>query len=63
MSAVKIIIYTASDGDFVQAARAAERLLSNPDFKNEGIVVGEKCAFYVFRNKSGSITVRAERAE
>lgn len=59
MSAVKIIIHTAQDGDYICAARAAARLLALPDFKKDGIVIGENGkAFYVCRNKSGSITVR-----
>jgi hypothetical protein len=64
MSEVKIIIYTAPDGDYVCAARSAARLLAHPDFKKSGVVTGENGkAFYVCRNKSGSITVRAGRAE
>jgi len=64
MSVLKIIIHTAPDGDYICAARAAEHLLSHPNFKKEGVVIGENGkAFYVFRNKSGSITVRGSRQD
>jgi hypothetical protein len=62
VSVIKIIIHTALDGDYICAARAAAHLMAHPDFHKEGIVMGENGkAFFVCRNKSGSVTVRGQK--